>query len=269
EDANRLMIVSGRMTPAMTPKTTQFASQAVQRVFEEYTTQAVALGDRLARLQTQQTAIRAEGEELNDTLAKLQAEARAAQQESEQGIERLSEYQAFARRVVLPSLGVGLFAVCVLSLVLALFGGQRAEMLPCLVTAGCSFLLLAGVLVYGLRSGAPAWQVAGNKSAPEGAQTATTSPQTLGAPDANVPDKRPTEPRHGADRKTGEPDFTKGDRGDDGKPGADAPAKAPAPPLGAPVDNMRVARGGVDPQSALKDMDKGNAKGEAKGKGAP
>ncbi len=155
EESTQLAVRSGRMTPAMTPRMSRSEELATREVIETFTARRADLADKLDRVEAEYVRVTtSEQETTARRQEELLREAASAQTSAEQGFERLVEYRRLAH-IVLPIAAIALLAVCIMSIALSIFGGHAADMLPCVVAAGVSFLLLGAVLVYAWQTNEP------------------------------------------------------------------------------------------------------------------
>jgi hypothetical protein len=230
EEANRLMIAEGRMTPTLEPQTTNSAYQAVQEAYADYSSQAVALQDRISQAEARLADVEAEGDALGEEVAKIRAEVAAFSRERQEARGELARYQTLAQEIVLPGVAVFLGATCLVSLALALFRKKGARLQYGLV-AGCSAALLAIIVVWGMRPGPNSWLVAQEMNGiSPGAALSPSSPPPEAA-DPTEPDYRFT------------PEGTTAGGGADLKKGKDEEARKPDvfPPYKAPAGRAGVS----------------------------
>ena len=152
DDGTRLMVVSGRLSPAtLAERRTDVDLQPIEQAYEDFRAQFGGLEDRLAKAENRVEEVRREGEQLNARLGLLAEDGEAARRRYEEGAESLSRTQSLIGRTLLPGLAVLLFAGAALSLVVGLLRRSGPQTVPCLVTAGCALALFGLVLGYQLQ----------------------------------------------------------------------------------------------------------------------
>jgi hypothetical protein len=152
DDADRLLVYTGRLTPESKTAQTDFDARTLQEMVNEYNAKYAQLQERREHAEKLATQLNAEEPVHVARITALKAEEEKTFAQLSDAGESLAGYQHFLRDKLLPAVAVFLLAGTIVSLVIGLRRANRPHIVPYVATAVCSFLLLGLVIGFEVSS---------------------------------------------------------------------------------------------------------------------